>query len=60
MQTSDENIIIGTPAMAAAALAEMNKMIREGRWPADYDGDDQLAFDDDLPPAPHGALKAAE
>ena len=60
METNDEDIIIVTPAMAAAALAEMNEMIREGRWPADYEGDDQLIFDDDLPPAPPGTLKAAE
>lgn len=60
MAPNPDDIIIVTRAMARAALAEMNQMIREGRWPADYDGDDQLIFDDDLPPVPTGVLKAAE
>jgi len=47
--------------MKAAARAEVLEMIREGRWPADYEGDDQLDLDDDLmPPAPSLPLKAAE
>lgn len=61
MEPSDDDIIIGTPAMKAAAGAELLAMIREGRWPPDYEGDDQLVFDDDdLPPMPAGELKAAE
>jgi len=46
--------------MAAAALAEVNELIRAGKWPEPYEGDDQVFDDDDLPPAPAGALKAAE
>ena len=61
MATNEDDIIIVTPEMKAAAGAEMIAMIREGRWPADYEGDDQLDFDDDvLPPAPSRPLKAAE
>ncbi len=60
METNDDDIIIVTPAMVEAARVEVLDMIREGRWPADYEGDDQLVFDDDLPPAPSGELKAAE
>lgn len=61
MSTSEDDIIIGTPEMKAAAGAEMIAMIREGRWPADYEGDDQLYVDDDvLPPARPQPLKAAE
>jgi hypothetical protein len=60
VETKDDDIIIVTRAMAEAALAEMNEMIRAGKWPEPYDGDDQVFDDDDLPPAPHGALKAAE
>ena len=60
METKDDDIVIVTPAMVEAARAEVLTMIREGRWPADYEGDDQLVFDDDLPPAPAGTLKAAE
>lgn len=60
MATNDEDIIIVTPAMAAAALAEVNELIRAGKWPEPYEGDDQVFDDDDLPPAPAGALKAAE
>lgn len=62
MEKNDDDIIIVTQAMVESALAEANKMIREGRWPPDYEGDDQLIFDDDddLPPVPTGELKAAE
>ena len=60
MEPNDDDIIIVTPAMREAARAEVLAMIREGRWPADYEGDDQLVFDDDLPPALHGTPKAAE
>lgn len=60
MDPNDDDIIIVTPEMKAAAGAELLAMIHEGRWPADYEGDDQLVFDDELPPAPHGTLKAAE
>ena len=57
---NDDDIIIVTPAMVETARAEVLAMIREGRWPADYEGDDQLVFADDLPPLPAGELKAAE
>ena len=60
MEPNDDDIIIVTPEMKAAAGAELLAMIREGRWPADYEGDDQLDFDDDLPPVHNGELKAAE
>ncbi len=59
METNDDDTIIGTPAMREAARLELLAMIREGRWPADYDGDDQVIFDDDDLPPPE-ALRAAE
>ncbi len=60
MATKDDTYYVVTRELAEAALAEANELIRAGKWPAPYEGDDQLVFDDDLPPAPHGALKAAE
>lgn len=61
MDSNDDDIIIVTPEMKAAAGAEMLAMIREGRWPADYEGDDQIGDDGlALPPAQRRPRKAAE
>ncbi len=54
MDPNDDDIISVTPEMKAAAGAELLAMIREGRWPADYDGDDQVILDDDLAPGAQG------
>ena len=61
MVTKADDTIIGTLEMKEAARAELLAMIREGRWPAPYEGDDQIGDDGlALPPAQRRSLKAAE
>ena len=61
MATRQDDTIIGTPAMVEAAVAQALGLIRQGKWPAPYEGDDQLDHDDDvLAPARPMPLKAAE
>jgi hypothetical protein len=59
--TKADDTIIGTLEMKEAARSELLAMIREGRWPAPYEGDDQIGFDGKaLPPTRPHTLKAAE
>ena len=61
MATKHDDTIIGMSAMVDAAVAQALELIRQGRWPALYEGDDQLDYDDDvLAPARPMPLKAAE
>lgn len=48
METSDDDMIIVTPAMREEARAELWAMIRDGRWVADYEGEHTVDDDDEI------------